>query len=99
MLKELKVIAELRLPKQRLTRPYGVVMLRHKIGNRLFDGSAAYSTHNKYFDKAGGYDAGHYDMTWAEAMEDFQQRARIALACSPKVYEDFGGSLDKLLAG
>lgn len=52
-------IAEFRAPKQRITRPFGYVIKAQPNGT--------YSVNRKYYDSLGGYDGGHYDMTYEEA--------------------------------
>lgn len=61
-------IAEFRAPKQRITRPFGYVIKDQRDGK--------YSVHRKYYDRAAGYECGHYDLSYEEAAELFADKVR-----------------------
>lgn len=73
------IVARLMLPKQRATRPYGIVMIAQSNGT--------YSTHTEYYDEIGGMESGHYDMTFSQAWDDFRARGRLEFSRNVGVFE------------
>lgn len=74
-----KIIAELKIPKQRMTRPFGFILRYNEDGT--------YSVHRKYYDKTGGLDRGHYQLDFENGMRVFREECESLFSYSFSVYE------------
>jgi hypothetical protein len=76
------IIARFTLPKQRITRPYEIILVDNgKVDN--------FSTHVRYLDQEHSYDRGHYDMTVEKAWADFTERVTRQFGYGPGTWEDY----------
>jgi len=75
-------VAEFRAPKQRITRPFGYVIMEHPDGT--------YSVNRKYYDAAGSYDGGTYQLTYHEAATIFAEKVKYHVLCYPPEVFDKG---------
>lgn len=65
-------IAEFKAPKQRMTRPFGYVIREQ---NEFDDGNnKEYIVCRKYYDEIGGYEGGHYNLSYQEAAKLFAEK-------------------------
>ena len=77
-----KIIAEIRTPKQRMTRLFGCILRQ--------DDTNEYSTHRSYYDNHGvitDTSEGHYNLTLEQAWEDFKERTTKALSYGVGTFE------------